>query len=68
MMQRYWVTYIGIDITGMGAGVAQIVKTFFPNLVTFSYSPEVKTRPGGDPPTRAGGGKSGVVDGLRYGY
>jgi len=44
MMQRYWVTYIGIDITGMGTGVAQIVKTFFPNLVTFSYSPEVKTR------------------------
>ncbi|WP_448482928.1 terminase ATPase subunit family protein [Pseudoxanthomonas mexicana] len=42
--QRYWVTYIGIDTTGMGTGVAQIVKTFFPNLVTFSYSPEVKTR------------------------
>lgn len=41
---RYWVTYIGIDTTGMGTGVAQIVKTFFPNLVTFSYSPEVKTR------------------------
>jgi len=44
MMQRYWVTYIGIDTTGMGTGVAQIVKTFFPNLVTFSYSPDVKTR------------------------
>jgi uncharacterized protein YjcR len=41
---RYWVTYIGIDTTGMGTGVAQIVKTYFPNLVTFSYSPEVKTR------------------------
>ncbi|MBH1591213.1 terminase [Stenotrophomonas maltophilia] len=44
MTQRYWVTYIGIDTTGMGTGVAQIVKTFFPNLVTFSYSPEVKAK------------------------
>ena len=42
--ERYWVTYIGIDTTGMGTGVAQIVRTFFPQLVTFSYSPEVKTR------------------------
>nr|WP_288467497.1 terminase ATPase subunit family protein [uncultured Pseudomonas sp.] len=42
--QRYWVTYIGIDTTGMGAGVAQLVKQFFPGLRTFSYSPEVKTR------------------------
>ncbi|WP_043931104.1 terminase large subunit domain-containing protein, partial [Xanthomonas citri] len=39
--RRYWVTYIGIDTTGMGSGVAQLVKQFFPNLVTFSYSPEV---------------------------
>lgn len=42
--QRYWVTYIGIDTTGMGTGVAQLVKQFFPGLTTFSYSPEVKTR------------------------
>ncbi|MBA1260675.1 terminase ATPase subunit family protein [Pseudomonas psychrotolerans] len=42
--QRYWVTYIGIDVTGMGSGVAQLVRQFFPNLTTFSYSPEVKTR------------------------
>ncbi|WP_199913127.1 terminase large subunit domain-containing protein, partial [Xanthomonas fragariae] len=42
--RRYWVTYIGIDTTAMGSGVAQLVKQFFPNLVTFSYSPEVKTR------------------------
>ncbi|TLX52865.1 terminase, partial [Stutzerimonas nosocomialis] len=41
---RYWVTYIGIDMTGMGSGVAQLVKSFFPGLTTFSYSPEVKTR------------------------
>lgn len=42
--KRYWVTYIGIDTTGMGAGVAQLVKQFFPNVRTFSYSPEVKTK------------------------
>lgn len=42
--ERYWVTYIGIDTTGMGTGVAQIVKTFFPAVTTFSYSPEVKSR------------------------
>ena len=39
-----WVTYIGIDVTGLGSGVAQLVRQFFPNVTTFSYSPEVKTR------------------------
>lgn len=42
--RRYWVTYIGIDMTGMGSGVAQLVRQFFPGLTTFSYSPEVKSR------------------------
>ena len=42
--ERYWVTYIGIDTTGMGTGVAQLVRSFFPGLTTFSYSPEVKVR------------------------
>lgn len=42
--QRYWVTYIGVDTTGMGTGVAQLVRQFFPAVTTFSYSPEVKTR------------------------
>ena len=42
--QRYWVTYIGVDTTGMGTGVAQLVRQFFPGVTTFSYSPEVKTR------------------------
>ncbi|MBO3671340.1 MULTISPECIES: terminase large subunit domain-containing protein [Acinetobacter] len=41
---RYYVTYIGVDITGMGTGVSQLVKQFFPNVTEFSYSPEVKTR------------------------
>ncbi len=42
--QRYWVSYIGIDATGMGTGVAQLVRQFFPNLTVFNYSVEVKTR------------------------
>ncbi|WP_151883685.1 terminase ATPase subunit family protein [Pseudomonas putida] len=42
--QRYWVTYIGIDTTGMGSAVAQLVRQFFPGVRTFSYNPEVKTR------------------------
>lgn len=42
--RRYWVTYIGIDTTGLGGAVAQLVKQFFPALRTFSYNPEVKGR------------------------
>ncbi|MBA1187575.1 terminase ATPase subunit family protein [Pseudomonas entomophila] len=42
--QRYWVTYVGIDTTGMGSAVAQLVRQFFPGVRTFSYNPEVKTR------------------------
>lgn len=42
--KRYNVTYIGLDTTGMGTGVAQLVRQFFPQLTEFSYSPEVKTR------------------------
>jgi len=39
----YRVTYIGLDTTGMGTGVAQLVRQFFPALTTFSYSVEIKT-------------------------
>ncbi len=42
--KRYWVTYIGVDATGMGTGVAQLVRQFFPGVTVFNYSPEVKTR------------------------
>jgi uncharacterized protein YjcR len=44
MTRRYFVTYIGVDVTGMGSGVAQLVRQFFPAVTTISYSPEVKTR------------------------
>lgn len=40
--QRYNVTYIGIDVTGIGEGVYQLVKQFFPAVRSFQYSPVVK--------------------------
>ncbi|CAB5597856.1 Uncharacterized conserved protein [Pseudomonas aeruginosa] len=42
--RRYNVAYIGIDTTGLGSAVVQLVRQFFPALKTFSYNPEVKTR------------------------
>lgn len=41
---QYNVTYIGIDVTGMGQGVYQNVKQFFPRVTAITYSPEVKSR------------------------
>lgn len=42
--ERYAVVYIGIDATGMGQGVYQLVKQFFPAARAYTYSPEVKSR------------------------
>ncbi|MGF6590696.1 terminase ATPase subunit family protein [Pseudomonas sp. 2835] len=42
--RRFWVTYIGIDTTGLGSAVAQLVRPFFPAVRTFSYNPEIKAR------------------------
>ena len=42
--ERYAVVYIGIDATGIGQGVYQIVKQFFPSTRAYTYSPEVKAR------------------------
>lgn len=39
----YNVTHIGIDSTGLGSGVFQLVKAFFPAVVPIQYSPAVKT-------------------------
>lgn len=39
---RYTVSYIGIDTTGIGQGVFQLVQQFFPGVRGFHYSPEVK--------------------------
>lgn len=41
---RYAVAYIGIDATGMGLGVYQLVQQFYPGARAITYSPEVKTR------------------------
>lgn len=41
--QRYDVTFIGIDTTGIGQGVYQLVKAFYPGVRSFNYSPQVKT-------------------------
>lgn len=40
----YHVTYVGIDTTGIGQGVFQLVKQFFPAATAFQYSPDVKMR------------------------
>lgn len=42
--ESYNVTYIGIDVTGIGQGVYQLVKQFYPTARAFQYSPEVKVR------------------------
>ncbi|MCG1017384.1 MULTISPECIES: terminase ATPase subunit family protein [Burkholderiaceae] len=42
--QRYTVTYMAIDTTGIGQGVYQLVRQFYPRVVAFNYSPEVKGR------------------------
>lgn len=40
--ERYNVTYIGIDATGLGSSVYQLVKQFFPAAQAFKYSVELK--------------------------
>ncbi|WLE59266.1 terminase ATPase subunit family protein [Burkholderia plantarii] len=44
LTERYHITYMAIDTTGMGQGVYQLVKQFFPAAVPLNYSPEVKSR------------------------
>lgn len=42
--ERYNVTYMALDMTGIGQGVHQLVKQFYPSVVGLHYSPEVKSR------------------------
>jgi uncharacterized protein YjcR len=44
LTKRYAVAHIGIDVTGIGQGVYQLVKQFFPSARAIHYSVEVKTR------------------------
>ncbi|MFQ2222463.1 terminase ATPase subunit family protein [Aeromonas enteropelogenes] len=42
MCDRYNVAYIGIDTTGIGEGVFQLVKQFYPAVTPIQYNPSVK--------------------------
>jgi uncharacterized protein YjcR len=42
--KQYNVEYMSIDTTGIGQGVYQLVKQFYPSAVALNYSPEVKGR------------------------
>lgn len=44
LCEQYHVTYIGIDSSGVGAGVYQLVKQFFPAARSIVYSLESKNR------------------------
>ncbi|MFC5583382.1 terminase large subunit domain-containing protein [Rhodanobacter terrae] len=41
--QRYHVQYIGIDVSGLGQAVYQLVIQFFPLVRKITYSPDVKS-------------------------
>lgn len=43
LTEKYHVEYIGIDATGIGQGVFQLVRQFFPAAREIRYTPEVKT-------------------------
>ena len=41
---RYNVEFIGIDVTGLGEAVAELVEKFFPGVTRYQYSLDVKAR------------------------
>ena len=43
LTEKYHVEYIGIDATGLGQGVFQLVRSFFPAAREIRYTPEMKT-------------------------
>ena len=43
LTQKYNVEYIGIDATGLGQGVFQLVRSFYPAARDIRYTPEMKT-------------------------
>ncbi|MEX2335355.1 MAG: terminase family protein, partial [Pseudohongiella sp.] len=44
LTKRYNVSFIGMDTTGLGEAVAELVEKFFPAVTRFNYSPDVKAR------------------------
>lgn len=43
LTEKYNVEYIGIDATGLGIGVFQLVRSFYPAARYIRYTPEMKT-------------------------
>ncbi|HHT0128172.1 TPA: terminase ATPase subunit family protein [Klebsiella michiganensis] len=43
LTEKYDVEYIGIDATGLGIGVFQLVRSFYPAARDIRYTPEMKT-------------------------
>lgn len=43
LTQKYNVEYIGINATGLGQGVFQLVRSFYPAARDIRYTPEMKT-------------------------
>ncbi|GKK94952.1 terminase subunit [Klebsiella variicola] len=43
LTEKYKVEYIGIDATGLGIGVFQLVRSFYPAARDIRYTPEMKT-------------------------
>lgn len=43
LTEKYHVEYIGIDATGLGQGVFQLVRSFYPAAREIRYTPEMKT-------------------------
>lgn len=44
LTKRFNVQHVGIDVTGVGIGVFDLVVGFFPRAKRISYNPEVKSR------------------------
>lgn len=44
LTKKYTMKYIGVDATGIGQGVFQLVSQFFPAAREIKYSPQVKRR------------------------
>lgn len=43
LTEKYNIEYIGIDATGLGIGVFQLVRSFYPAARDIRYTPEMKT-------------------------
>lgn len=43
LTEKYNVEYVGIDATGLGIGVFQLVRSFYPAARDIRYTPEMKT-------------------------